>query len=159
MVPWLRKYEILQITEVWVNHWSSWVLHAMQPVRWENSLAQGERGNARRVDWLSYNLKYSKYYLHGLPDHGCSIRHFESKPHLGGGFKYFLFSPLPGEMIQFWNHQLAIDLLLLRYFLPFAPRFKALWMWPVHFTLYFLEVTARQWLAGTMIMDNAPFLV
>ena len=25
-----------------------------------------------------------------------------SKPHyLGGGFKYFLFSPLPGEMIQF----------------------------------------------------------
>ncbi len=34
---------------------------------------------------------------------------------LGGGFKYFLFSPLPGEMIQFdysnifqmgWNHQL-----------------------------------------------------
>ena len=34
---------------------------------------------------------------------------------LGGGFKYFLFSPLPGEMIQFdehifqmgWNHQLV----------------------------------------------------
>ena len=33
---------------------------------------------------------------------------------LGGGFKYFLFSPLPGEMIQFdeyfsdgwFNHQL-----------------------------------------------------
>ena len=23
---------------------------------------------------------------------------------LGGGFKYFLFSPLPGEMIQFDEH-------------------------------------------------------
>ena len=35
--------------------------------------------------------------------------------YLGGGFKYFWFSPLPGEMIQFdqnfqmgWNHQLVI---------------------------------------------------
>ena len=34
---------------------------------------------------------------------------------LGGGFEYFLFSPLPGEMVQFdehifqmgWNHQLV----------------------------------------------------
>ena len=25
-------------------------------------------------------------------------------PYLGGGFKYFLFSPLPGEMIQFDEH-------------------------------------------------------
>ncbi len=37
--------------------------------------------------------------------------------YLGGGFEYFLFSPLLGEMIQFdehifqmgWNHQLAIQ--------------------------------------------------
>ena len=36
---------------------------------------------------------------------------------LGGGFKYFLFSPLFGDMIQFdehifqmgWNHQLEYD--------------------------------------------------
>ena len=26
---------------------------------------------------------------------------FQSKQGLGGGFKHFLFSPLPGEMIQF----------------------------------------------------------
>ena len=40
----------------------------------------------------------------------------EIQENLGGGFKYFLFSPLPGEMIQFdehifqmgWNHQLGI---------------------------------------------------
>ena len=25
-------------------------------------------------------------------------------PYLGGGFKHFLFSPLPGEMIQFDEH-------------------------------------------------------
>ena len=38
-----------------------------------------------------------------------------SKAWLGGGFKYFLFSPLPGEMIRFdehifqmgWSHQLV----------------------------------------------------
>ena len=44
---------------------------------------------------------------------------------LGGGFKYFLFSPLPGEMIQFdehifqrgwFNHHLA---LCIRYFQVF----------------------------------------
>ena len=36
--------------------------------------------------------------------------------YLGGGFKYFLFSPLLGEMIHFdyffqmgWNHQLDIQ--------------------------------------------------
>ena len=27
-----------------------------------------------------------------------------SQPSLGGGFKYLLFSPLPGEMIQFDEH-------------------------------------------------------
>ena len=41
-------------------------------------------------------------------------RIFFHKKQLGGGFTYFLFSSLPGEMIQFdehifqmgWNHQL-----------------------------------------------------
>ena len=33
---------------------------------------------------------------------GCSpVEGFWRKKILGGGFKYFLFSPLPGEMIQF----------------------------------------------------------
>ena len=40
---------------------------------------------------------------------------------MSGGFKYFLFSPLPGEIIQFdehifqmgwFNHQLVLDLFL-----------------------------------------------
>ena len=29
------------------------------------------------------------------------IRPQENQQKLGGGFKYFVFSPLPGEMIQF----------------------------------------------------------
>ena len=28
--------------------------------------------------------------------------------YLGGGFKYFIFSPLPGEMIQFDEHILQM---------------------------------------------------
>ena len=30
------------------------------------------------------------------------------KKNLGGGFNYFLFSPLPGEMIQFDEHMFQI---------------------------------------------------
>ena len=32
------------------------------------------------------------------------VKFYMMEYHLGGGFKYFLFSPLPGEMIQIDEH-------------------------------------------------------
>ena len=69
--------------------------------------------------------------------YGCFFMFFEIKQMifchmlLGGGFKYFLFSPLPGEMIQFdycnifqmgWNHQLVMVVFLrsIRCFLSYV---------------------------------------
>ena len=47
------------------------------------------------------------FYLGGLP-YGPFRNHYFGQPHiylyLGGGFKDFLFLPLPGEMIQFDEH-------------------------------------------------------
>ena len=39
---------------------------------------------------------------------------------LDGGFKYFIFSPLPGQIVEFqrgWNHQLGLGLSWLKIWL------------------------------------------
>ena len=64
----------------------------------------------------SYNWGVETAYFQGRTGsfRECNFGSSEKK-HPLGGFKYFLFSPLLGEMIQFdehifqmgWNHQLA----------------------------------------------------
>ena len=40
-------------------------------------------------------------FIEVVEPHGTEVRGAPVINDLGGGFKYFLFSPLPGEMIQF----------------------------------------------------------
>ena len=84
--------------------------------------------------------------------------------YLGGGFKYLLFLPLPGEMIQFdsyfqmgWNHQLDMDYSIYIYIAPMRktcrvrnplnsgfPFQRCLVYWPwVSFLLYGGELPNR----------------
>ena len=66
-------------------------------------------------------MKWRNIFVGRLLDDNVIFINFSMNPwwnqsYLGGGFEYFVFSSLPGEMIQFdehifqlgWNHQLDI---------------------------------------------------
>ena len=49
-------------------------------------------------------LMVGSYFPVFLCQFSGKVFQFSPTFYLGGGFKYFLFSPLPGEMIQFDEH-------------------------------------------------------
>ena len=105
----------IQLRWYWMGSWNDVLNASLSTISLEETrCAQVSRhhvmpkkfsyARVRRRQWLLPARKFRQQNVYSAPFHHGLV----------GGFKYFLFSPLPGEIIQFdnifqmgWNHQLV----------------------------------------------------